>query len=94
MTKYKDYMKIEFGENEISYRIGKNSGFLLTADSILFLATEECYVKFNNESSYIPIPKGDYFEWGGPIDLIYVKRKTKDGILEVWSEGGRKLNVS
>jgi len=88
MSKYKDYKAISFTVTEISYNIGTEAGQKFTADSILFLATEDCYVRINLPTALqILIPKNIAMGFGPSVYRIYVVRKTTNGTLDVWSEG-------
>ena len=91
MGKYKVYAKISFSDEWVTHIIGETNGYSLVADEVVFLSTEDCIIEFDeiegNPKSEITLPAGLGIAFGGPTNLIKVKRKTVNGVLELWAEG-------
>lgn len=89
--RYSEYKKLPFTKKSISYEIGERKGILFVSLSTLLLTNEECEVRFNGDNKdedWETIHKDVYYVRERKIIKITVRRlESKDGFLEIWSEG-------
>jgi hypothetical protein len=99
MGKYKDYIEIVFDENWKRYNIGDSCNLQLIAEETLFHASKDCLVKFldsihdESEPVEVLIPEGLYLAFSGDISAISIKRKLIGGLLQIWSEGSKLVQL-
>jgi hypothetical protein len=99
LGKFKDYTEISFDENWKRYDIGDSCNLELIASEVMVLCSKDCLIKFldsfykESEPAEILIPHDVYISFGGIVRSISVKRKTDNGILQVWSEGNKLVQL-
>jgi len=91
-----DYAEIRFTQIQKSYTVGTNANAALAnswisgepAKNLLFYATEDCWIRFNDPSAVQHfIPANTFMRFRRRCYVIYVVRSTADGKLRVWMEG-------
>jgi len=86
--RYSDFKSITFvTADSTPYKIGTDSGKEFLSVSTLFLADQDCWVKYNHDTTYNKIYANDYFTSERKIFMITVKRVDTNGTLDVWAEG-------
>jgi len=82
-----EYHHDTFSISEKNYIIGTARGEEFIAEEIVFYATEDCYVRFEDDTNWMLIPKEVYFEWYRRTGTIAFRRVSVNGTLHIWSEG-------
>jgi len=83
-----DYHKDAINDEEKTYIIGTDSGTPFIGDETVILTTVECLVRFNDDSLWQLIHRGDYFYFSRRLVQFSFKRAgLVNGEIEIWSEG-------
>jgi len=87
--RYSDYKKVSFTASDGSYEIGTIGGTKFVSVSTLLLATQDCWVKFNDDSFFQFVHKDDYMDFDRKLYKITYKQDALGGDLEIWAEGNQ-----
>ncbi|MCK5644582.1 MAG: hypothetical protein KAJ19_27540 [Gammaproteobacteria bacterium] len=92
MATYIDYTSIAFTDTQNEYGFIDNS-VEFVANEIMFLATQDCYIRFvANNSDQILIKANSYMTFSRKAKRVWIIRVSTNGTLEMWAEGNLRAS--
>ena len=83
-----DYKEQAFTDTQVSYSVGTALGTEFVATQFMFYTTEDCYVRFDSDSSLqVLIKSGWVMVFEKKAKEIWIVRKTSSGTLDIWTQG-------
>lgn len=88
MPIYLDYKEQAFTDSQVTYNVGTALGTTFVATQFMFYATEDCYVRFDSDSSLqVLIKSGWTMVFEKKAKQLWITRKTTSGTLDIWAQG-------